>query len=199
MIEIPEDDVGDNVLEQATDVFREPEDYGRSNNLCLEDMFAEGTEKEGLKQQTQTQEMDSGDEAIIDVPNDDDHELFEDYIYVWASGVKISELEQNVNTYLTVMSRFLWENLRLISAPRSSVTFFTPDPAQTNTRPKINFTDLELSLVRSHNILRVYPDTFFSFNNYSVQVGNRVSKRNNVLKALAVTNWGPKKETLLMT
>ena len=26
-----------------------------------------------------------------------------------------------------------------------------------------------------------------------------VSKRNNILKALAVTNWGPQKETLLMT
>ena len=48
-------------------------------------------------------------------------------------------------------------------------------------------------------ILGVYLDTFFSFNNHCVQVANRVSKRNNVLKALAGTNWDQQKETLLMT
>ena len=94
---------------------------------------------------------------------------YTDDITVWASGVKISELEQIVNTYLTEMSRFLWENSLLISAPKSSVTLLTPDP-----------------------------DTFFSFNNHCVQVANRVSKLINILKALASTNWCQQKETLLM-
>ena len=102
---------------------------------------------------------------------------YADDITVWVSGVKISELEQKVNTYLTEMSQFLWENSLLISAPKSSVTLFTPDPAQANSHQKI----------------------FFSFNNHCVQVANIVSKRNNVLKALAGTNWGQQKETLLMT
>ena len=93
---------------------------------------------------------------------------YADDITVWASGVKSSELEQKVNTYLTEMSRFLRENSLLISAPKSSVTLFTPDPAQANTRPKIKIAD-------------------------------PVSKRNNVLKVLAGTNWGQQKETLLMT
>ena len=87
----------------------------------------------------------------------------------------------------------------LISAPKSLVTLFTPDPAQANTRPKIKIADSELPLVRSPKILGVYLDTFFSFNNHCVQVANRVSKRNNVLKALAGTNLGQQKETLLMT
>ena len=73
-----------------------------------------------------------------------------DDITVWASGVKISELEQKVNTYLTEVSRLLWENSLLISAPKSSVTLFTPD-----------FSDSELPLVRSPNILGVCLDTFF--------------------------------------
>ena len=47
---------------------------------------------------------------------------YADDITVWVSRVKISELEQKVNTYLTEMSRFLWENSLLISAPKSSVT-----------------------------------------------------------------------------
>ena len=81
----------------------------------------------------------------------------------------------------------------------SSLTLFTPDQAHANTRPKIKIADSELPLVCTPNILGVYLDTFFSFNNHCVQVANRVSKRNNVLKALACTNWGQQEETLLMT
>ena len=124
---------------------------------------------------------------------------YADDITVWASGVEITELEHKVKTYLTEMSRFLRENSFLISAPKSSVTLFTPDPAQANSRPKIKIADSEIPLVRSPKLLGVYLDTFFSFNKYCVQVANRVSKRNNVLKALAGTNWGQQKETLLMT
>ena len=36
--------VGNLVLEQATDALRDPEDYGRGDNLGLEDLFAEMTE-----------------------------------------------------------------------------------------------------------------------------------------------------------
>ena len=75
------EDVGDRVLEQATYALRNPEDYGECDNLDLEDLFTEMTE-EGLEQMLQTQEMDSGDEAIPDVLNDDDHELFEDYMEI---------------------------------------------------------------------------------------------------------------------
>ena len=124
---------------------------------------------------------------------------YADDITVWAFGVEISELEHKVNTYLTEMSRFLWENSLLISAPKSSVTLFRPDPAQANTRPKIKIADSELRLVRSPKLLGAYLNTFFSFNKHCVQVANRVSKINNVLKALAGTNWGQQKDTLLMT
>ena len=72
-------------------------------------------------------------------------------------------------------------------------------PEQTNTCPKFKIADSELPLVRSPKILGVYLDTFFLFNNHCVQVANRVSKRNTVLKTLAGTNWGHKKEILLMT
>ena len=101
---------------------------------------------------------------------------YADDITVWASGVEISELEHKVNTYLTEMT----QNSLLISAPKSSVTLFTPDPAQANTHSKIKIADSEIPLVRSPKLLGMYLDTFFSF--------NRVSKRNNVLKALAGTN-----------
>ena len=82
----------------------------------------------------------------------------------------------------------------MISAPK-----FTPDTEQANTHPGIKVSDAELPLVRNPNLLGLYLDTIFSFNTHCVQVANRVSKRNNVLKALADTNWGQQKETLLLT
>ena len=102
---------------------------------------------------------------------------YADDITVWTSGVKIPKLEHMINGYLTEMSCFLQDNSLLISAPKSGVTLFTPDPMQVNT----------------------HLDTSFSFNAHCVQVANSVCKRNNVLKALAGTNWGQQKETLLLT
>ena len=112
---------------------------------------------------------------------------YADDITVWASGVKLPKLEHKINDYLTEMSRFLRDNSLLISAPKSTVTLFTPDPRQA-THLKIKISDAELPLVRNPKLLGVYPDTFFSFNTHCVQVDNSVSKRNNVLKALAGTN-----------
>ena len=120
---------------------------------------------------------------------------------MWASGVKISQLEQKVNTYLTEMSRFLWENSLLISAPKSSVTLFTPDPAQANTAYPPEYQERRLRTFpgpQPQDTRSVF-GAFFSFKNHCVQVANRVSKRNNVLKVLAGTNWGQQKETLLTT
>ena len=81
----------------------------------------------------------------------------------------------------------------------SNLVYARPGAIPANTRPKIKIADSEPPLVRSPKILGVYLDTFFSFNNHCVQVANRVSKRNNVLKVLAGTNRGQQKETLLMT
>ena len=67
--------------------------------------------------------------------------------------------------YIYISKFTSWENSLLIS-----VTLFTPDPAQANTRPQIKITDSELPLVRSPKILGVHLDTFFSFNNHCVQV-----------------------------
>ena len=109
-------------------------------------------------------------------------------ITLWASGFKIPELEHMINDNHTEMSCFLRDNSLLISAPKSTVTLFTPDPKQANTHPKIKISDAELPLVRNPKLLGVYLETFFSFNAHCVHVANRVRKRNYVLKALADTN-----------
>ena len=97
------------------------------------------------------------------------------------------------------MSLFLKANSLLISALKSSVTLFTPDPAQAHYHPAVKIEGSRLPLERSPKLLGVYLDTFFSFHYHCGQVTTRVKKRNNVLKALAGTSWGQQKETLQMT
>ena len=99
------------------------------------------------------------------------------------------------------MSTFLKDNSLLISAPKSTVTLFTPDPFQARIHPKIAIADAIpiLPLERTPKILGVLLDTSFAFHHHCENVAKRVSKRNNILKALAGTSWGQQKETLLMT
>ena len=124
---------------------------------------------------------------------------YADDITVWASGVQIPVLEQQINSYLEEMSTFLKDNSLLISAPKSTVTLFTPDPFQARFHPKIAIADAILPLECTPKILGVLLDTSFAFHHHCEYVANRVSKRNNILKALAGTSWGQQKETLLMT
>ena len=48
-------------------------------------------------------------------------------ITVWATGPKIPQLESMITNYLRDVSIYLKDNSLLISAPKSTVTLFTPD------------------------------------------------------------------------
>ena len=124
---------------------------------------------------------------------------YADDITVWTSGPKIPELETKINSYLREVSDYLKENSLLISAPKSTVTLFTPDTHQAQMHPKITLEDTQLPLERHPKILGVTFDTSLAFNTHCTNVADRIDKRNNILKALAGTSWGQEKETLLLT
>ena len=108
-------------------------------------------------------------------------------------------MEDSLNSYLEEITAYLKDNSLLISAPKSSVTLFTPDTHQAKTHPRILIEDSRLPLVQSPKILGFHMDTSLSFNKHNSHVTERVSGRNNILKALAGTSWGQQIETLLMT
>ena len=115
---------------------------------------------------------------------------------MWATGVKIPDLEESINSYLEEIITYLKDNSLLISAPKSTVTLFNPYPHHAKTHQRILIEDSQLPLVQCQKI--VYLDTSLSFNKHSSYVAERVSSMNNILKALAGTSWG-QQETLLMT
>ena len=105
-------------------------------------------------------------------------------------------MEASLNSYIEDITAYLKD--LLISTPKSSVTLFTPDTHQVKTHPRILIEDSRLPLVQCPKILGVHMDTSLSFNKHSSHVAERVSGRNNILKALAGISWGQQKETLLM-
>ena len=124
---------------------------------------------------------------------------YADDITVWATGPKIPQLESMINNYLRDVSIYLKDNSLLISAPKSTVTFFTPDKHQFQMHPDIILEDTQLPLERSPKILGVIMDPSISFHKHCGYASDRIDKRNNMLKALAGSSWGQDKETLLMT
>ena len=124
---------------------------------------------------------------------------YADDITVWASGPKIPLLHSMINSYLREVGIYLRENSLLISAPKSTVTLFTPDKHQFQTHPDITLEDTQLPLERSPKILGVILDPSLSFHKHYTDVSDRIHKRNNLLKALAGSSWGQEKETLLLT
>ena len=110
---------------------------------------------------------------------------YTDDITVWASGPNIPQLESMTNSYLRDVGIYLKENSFLISAPKSTVTLFTPDTHQFQTHPNITIEVTQLPLERSPNILGVIMDPSLSFHKHCNYMADRTDKRNNILKAQA--------------
>ena len=125
--------------------------------------------------------------------------FYADDITVWATGPNIPQLESMINSYLSDVSIYLKDNSLLISAPKSTGTFFTPDKHQFQMHPDITLEDTQLPLERSPKILRVIMDPSLSFHRHCNYVSDRIDKRNNMLNVLAGSSWGQDKETLLLT
>ena len=91
---------------------------------------------------------------------------YADDITVWATGPMIPQLESMINCYLREVSIYLKDNWLLISAPKSTVTLFTPDKHQFQMHPDITLEDTQLPLERSPKILGVIMDPSLSFHKH---------------------------------
>ena len=125
-------------------------------------------------------------------------------IYRWLSCYlrgrqAATSFRGTINSYLREVSIYLKDNSLLISAPKSTVTLFTPDKHQFQMHPDITLEDTQLPLEHSRKLLGVIMDPSLSFHKHCNYVSDRIQKRNNILKALAGLSWGQDKETLLLT
>ena len=78
---------------------------------------------------------------------------YADDLTVWATGDNIPD---SLNSYLEEITAYLKDNSLLISAPKLSVTLFTPDIHQAKTHPRILIEDSRLPLVQCQKISGVH-------------------------------------------
>ena len=93
-----------------------------------------------------------------------------DNITVWATGVQIPVLEQQISSYMEEISTFLKDNSLLISALKSTATLFTPNPFQFRIHPKITIVATILPLERIPKVLGVHLEISFAYHHHCENV-----------------------------
>ena len=91
---------------------------------------------------------------------------YADDITVCATGPKNPQLESMINNYLRDVSIYLKDNSLLISAPKSTVTLFTPGKHQFQMHLNITLEDTQLPPESTTKILGVIMDPSISFHKH---------------------------------
>ena len=85
------------------------------------------------------------------------------------------------------------------SVPKSTITLFTPQFAQSNTHPQVILNNSMLPLEKTPLIPTVAFDSRFKFWAHIKSIVTRTSLCINIHKALTGTNWGQQKENIPIT
>jgi hypothetical protein len=123
-----------------------------------------------------------------------------------ADDFTVGESSSNLPTITAALCEALsaiesWADSKdLSNTPnKSSVTLFTPDPAQAKFHPQVLYKGDMIPLNKNPKILVITWDTQLTFTHHINDLVARVSRRLQILKARAGTSWGQYKETLLLT
>ena len=115
------------------------------------------------------------------------------------SGPHIKPIVNEINIYLaTLDSWFKGRNLN-ISPSKSSATLFTTCSNEINIKLDVKIAGERVPTVKKPKILGVTFDGLLSFKEHTHKMKNTIQSKNNVLKALAGTNWGKEKEVIVNT
>ena len=116
-----------------------------------------------------------------------------------TSKQSITEVSEEISRYIDTVVQFLEERNLQVSPEKSTVTLFTPDPAQFRTCPPIKIKGQQVKLEQQPKLLGVTFDTMLTFSKHANLAISKAKKRLNVLKSLAGTTWGQDKETIIIT
>ena len=108
------------------------------------------------------------------------------------------DLINGLNIYLSQVLNYIRKKAT-VSTAKSTVTFFTPDTHEHHLHPQVKLADQVLPLEKKPKVIEVTLVTHLTFTQHYKDITVRVQQRINVLKALAGSNWGRDKETLLTT
>ena len=118
---------------------------------------------------------------------------YADDFHVGESSPDLSLLTSALSEDLRQIESWADEKNLSIASNKSSITLFTPDPAQAQFKGDV------IPINKYPKILGITLDTKLTFSHHIEDIKTRLSRRLQILKALAGTSWGQCKETLLLT
>ena len=127
------------------------------------------------------------------------HTTYADDVHAAQSSIRPQEAADALTVHAESVGEWAEERGLQISAPKSFVTLFTSDTNQSHLHPIVTLNNSPLPLERHPKLLGVTFDTHFFFNQHVLTVKKKAAERLKILKALAGTNWGQQKETIIMT
>ena len=131
--------------------------------------------------------------------SDYDMASYADDFTIMASSPKVDEAVVKANRLMTTLVEWAQGKELSIAPHKSSVTLFTPDTHQSHLHPKVKIGDYVIPLNRTPKILGVTWDTHLTFAAHARDITARSASSLRISKALAGTNWGFDKETLVHT
>ena len=86
-----------------------------------------------------------------------------------------------------------------LSAPKSTITLFTPQRSEVHDHPEVRLNNTPLPLERNPRILGVTFDPLLTFKKHIDNLCTRAAPRINLLRLLCASNWGQQVETMTIT
>ena len=101
-----------------------------------------------------------------------------------CSKKSINEMSREITVYIDMVVRFLEERELKVSPEKSTVTLFTPDPAQFKTTPPVKIKGQQVKLDQEPKLLGVHFDTMYTFSKHIAKTVTKAKKKLNLLKSL---------------
>lgn len=102
-----------------------------------------------------------------------------------------------MNHYLHSLNTWLEHRRLILSTEKSTVSLLTSWTLEMNQELNININGKRLATTKNPKSLGLTFDQSLNFNVHISATINKLKNRNNTMKALAGTNWGKEKETML--
>ena len=124
---------------------------------------------------------------------------YTDDVHAASSAVKPADIAASLGVAANELSVQAESIGMSLSAPKSTVSLFTPWTAQFNGLPAVTVGGIDIPLDKNPKLLGLRLDPSVTFGPHASQTARKANSRLNVIRALASTSFGQDKECLIIT
>ena len=120
--------------------------------------------------------------------------MFADDLVLWTSGTDLARMQSKLNHALLTISTYceLWK--LKVNCRKTIYTIFTLSPTVSKAQLQLQVQGQNIEKTETPTYLGVRLDSRLTFKEHFDDITSKVSKRLNLLKRLASTNWGTNKK-----